>query len=359
MKNYLTSLCVASLILTSASYAQLSLENTEPKSHGEVIVLEKNTKQARTARHSHHQDAWIDSVEVSMLTDLNGNGYYSRFSVTFDADTRFQRLDTYAVLSLSNGLQDWTYFQTETLTLRGTRGDDAYRVTTTLTEAYPTDVYSITIKLYDATTKQLLATADRYNYPALNAHYLESSELDSQQHSQAYIDYHRVELFDALDSSGYFSSLKLTVDVDYPQRSEWVRVNMLVDVPGRGWRSLFKSDSFQVSGVQRSDRQDFTVYLDTGYPRGDYRYKLQVTGAYSGLILDEFYAHSDARLALQSRDMAAHSGGSTHTVYTEETYYGGSLSFGFSLVLLLVLLGRYLENPRYCQSRLARRARAV
>src|SRR5690606_8537839 len=102
-------------------------------------IIDKPRAQAR------HQPAgqplaWVDSVQVESLSDLNGNGYASRFLVQFDADTRLSSLQIYAELSLTDGVQSWPYFVTESLTLQGTRGDDAYQVTTTLAEDYPTVV---------------------------------------------------------------------------------------------------------------------------------------------------------------------------------------------------------------------------
>lgn len=324
---------------------------TLSKSHAEQVTVTKSPSVSRQ-RHANHADTWVDNVSMEALTDLNGNGYASRFAITFDADTVFAEHRVVAELRLDDGHQQWLYFTSDPIVLNGTRGDDAYRVTTTLSDNYATGVYAVTITLYDAQSGAVLNRATSYQFPALHALYLESSTLDSQQVSTAYLDYHRVSLFNNLDESGYFSSLTLQVDVDYPGRDAWLAVNLWLDIPGSGWYRVVRSEPFRVSGVSGADQQDMTVDLDSGYPAHHYRYKLQVVDIDSGLIMDEFLAEPDAYLALQSRDVADRGHGHHHDEhyddhyddhYTKDThYYAGSLhTNGLLLLLMVAALRRY------------------
>lgn len=123
---------------------------------------------------------WIYSAFNDLLVDDNGDGYYQRFRITFDADVDSGSADVYARLYLSLNGGPWNlYYTTGNISISGTAKDDAYSVVTTLSNGYPYGSYDVLIELYDAYTDALLTEAGPYDFVALSALPLEGQDYDN------------------------------------------------------------------------------------------------------------------------------------------------------------------------------------
>ncbi|MBC3766510.1 choice-of-anchor H family protein [Neptunicella marina] len=127
-------------------------------------------------------DFWIYDAWITLDVDTDGDGYYSGFSVEFDADTIYSHADVYARLYLSRGDEDfYEYHTTADFPIDGEDSTDSFVVETDLVDGFPTGDYELLIELYDATTNQLVASLDGYDDDDL---YLIPLESDNHEYRE-------------------------------------------------------------------------------------------------------------------------------------------------------------------------------
>lgn len=108
---------------------------------------------------------WIYDSWVGLVQDIDYDGYYSQFSVEFDADTIFANAPVYAVLYLGrNGTYDAIHVSSEFF-IYGEDSTDSFVIESTLVSGFPSYDYDILLELYDAQTEQLVAFSDSYDNP--------------------------------------------------------------------------------------------------------------------------------------------------------------------------------------------------
>ncbi len=131
----------------------------------------------------------IDTVATELITDLDADGYHSRFSVHFDANTYAdERIWLYAKLYLSLEGGPWTlYAVSDDFLIEGDSLLDDYRVETTLRDGFPSGYYDVRIELYDADSDDWLLTWGPYDDGSLRNLPLED------------------DVHDDMDNPGYFS----------------------------------------------------------------------------------------------------------------------------------------------------------
>ena len=106
---------------------------------------------------------WIYDSWVRLQQDLDYDGYFSTFSVEFDADTIFVDAPVYAVLYLGqNGVYDAIHVSSEFF-IYGEDSSDSFVIESTLVSGFPSYDYDILLELYDAQTEQLVAFSDGYD----------------------------------------------------------------------------------------------------------------------------------------------------------------------------------------------------
>ncbi|MCU7842380.1 MAG: choice-of-anchor H family protein [Candidatus Thiodiazotropha sp. (ex Monitilora ramsayi)] len=93
----------------------------------------------------------IFDAQTVISRDDDGDGYYHRLKVSFDADVESGTAWVYAKLYLSLEGGPWNhYFTTDVFSIEDDFSDDAYNVVTRLLDGYPTGYYDVLIELYDA-----------------------------------------------------------------------------------------------------------------------------------------------------------------------------------------------------------------
>jgi hypothetical protein len=91
----------------------------------------------------------IYDADVSLLSDLDGDGYHHAINVSFDVDVSYDSATVYAKLYLSRDGGPWSqYHTTDLFNIYGDNYSDAYEVTTELLEGYPPGYYDILIEVF-------------------------------------------------------------------------------------------------------------------------------------------------------------------------------------------------------------------
>ncbi|MFT5522027.1 MAG: hypothetical protein ACI9IA_002634, partial [Enterobacterales bacterium] len=133
-----------------------------------------NLRSDKLSNSSNSGPIYFYSVAVDMNYDNDGDGFYSDFTVSFDADTTYNYVTVYASLYVSLNGGAWEhYFTTDNFELNGSSNSDIYDVRTQLTNGFPPGSYDILIDLYDAYDDNLAATISSDTNYELAEHYLE------------------------------------------------------------------------------------------------------------------------------------------------------------------------------------------
>ncbi|MEL6869700.1 MAG: choice-of-anchor H family protein [Pseudomonadota bacterium] len=120
---------------------------------------EARTRKSRSAAsESINQDFWIFDADAQIFDDFDGDGFFTRIEVTFDADTIYDGANVFAVLYLSLEGGDWIeYGETNVFDIFGASGNDSYFYDTDLISGFPTGYYDVLIELYDDFDGRLVA----------------------------------------------------------------------------------------------------------------------------------------------------------------------------------------------------------
>lgn len=129
-----------------------------------------------------NQDFWIFDATTVIRDDFDGDGFYTRVELDFDADTVFEFADVYAVLYLSLEGGDWIeYGVTDVFRIYGASGNDTYFFDSDLVAGFPTGYYDVLIDLYDTFDDRLVASFGPSDSAELFDLPLESQSLDSEE----------------------------------------------------------------------------------------------------------------------------------------------------------------------------------
>ena len=130
-----------------------------------------------------------------LILDIDEDGYYKSFSVTFDADILSSMANeqavVYADLYLSQNGGPWVlYFSSDDFVITGEDSEDEFEVVTQLDSGYVADHYDVLIDLYEVGFSPVVATYSANNTNALYALPLESSDYDPEYIAVEYYDEH-------------------------------------------------------------------------------------------------------------------------------------------------------------------------
>jgi hypothetical protein len=132
-----------------------------------------------------HHSFSIFTGYSQLITDIDEDGYYQSFSVSFDADILSpmpnQQALVYADLYLSRNGGPWElYFSTDDFVITGEDSNDEFEVVTQLDTGYLPDHYDVLIDLYEVGFSDVVATYSSNDSNALYALPLESSDYDPE-----------------------------------------------------------------------------------------------------------------------------------------------------------------------------------
>lgn len=154
-------------------------------------LLEQTTGQVMH-KTDYHQFS-IYSADTYLYEDVDEDGYYRAFSVSFDADVHSsnynEAVNVYAELYLSKAGGPWQHFySSDIFTIVGDSSNDGYEVLTTLYEWHDSDYYDVLIDLYEVGYPEVVATYSGYDTDTLYGLPLESVDYD-QPYYDTYVEY--------------------------------------------------------------------------------------------------------------------------------------------------------------------------
>lgn len=132
-----------------------------------------------------NQDFWIYDSWLTLVDDDDYDGYYSSFSLSFDADTFFQSHELYAVIYLGDAVEYKSVYVTSVFTIFGETSDDYLTLDIELVSGYRPYDYDIRIELYDAHNDSRVAVYDAFDDADLAL-----VSLESRSNDQPYQDRH-------------------------------------------------------------------------------------------------------------------------------------------------------------------------
>lgn len=124
-------------------------------------------------------DFWIYDSWLSLDLDLDYDGYFSKFTLEFDADTIYADAPVYAVIYLGTNEQYESIHVTSEFYIYGEDGSDSFVIESELIRGFPPRDYDVLIELYDAYSEELVAVADYYADADLSYVSLESENYES------------------------------------------------------------------------------------------------------------------------------------------------------------------------------------
>jgi len=137
-----------------------------------------NIKASHTSSGS-YSDITIYDAATDLISDINYDGFYHRFSVAIDVDTIYDTSYVYARLHLSLEGGPWNHYATsQNYHIYGDSQTDIFVIETELADGFPPGYYDIKIDLYDADTGQWLLNYGPYEDTSLSNLPLEDSYYD-------------------------------------------------------------------------------------------------------------------------------------------------------------------------------------
>jgi len=124
-------------------------------------------------------DVYVYDSSADLISDLNDDGFYHRFSIAIDVDTVYDISTVYAKLYLSLEGGPWNHYATsENYHIYGDSESDIFVIETELGDGFPPGYYDVKVDLYDADTGRWLSDYGPYEDGSLSALPLEDSYYD-------------------------------------------------------------------------------------------------------------------------------------------------------------------------------------
>ena len=148
------------------------LESSEPVIRAKPTQAENYAQSPTAEAHAgianrHDQLFEIYAADVSLISDLDDDGYHHALKVVFDVDVSHDGATVYAKLYLSREGEPWSqYFTTDLFYIHGDDVADTYEVETELLEGYPPGYYAVLVEIYSLDHAYLVASE------VLDYHYL-------------------------------------------------------------------------------------------------------------------------------------------------------------------------------------------
>ncbi len=165
----------------SASQSESLLQglSVEQKQQHRETKFNGTSKQFASTSFVTTSDFWIYDSWLSLDLDLDYDGYYSKFTLEFDADTVYADAPVYAVIYLGTNDYYESIHVTSEFYIYGEDSSDSFVIASELIRGFPPRDYDVLIELYDAYSEQLVATADYYTDADLSYVSLESENYES------------------------------------------------------------------------------------------------------------------------------------------------------------------------------------
>ena len=289
---------------------------------------------------SYGPDFSMYAVWFDFKGDDDGDGYYHKFDVNFDVDTRFSSADIYVTGQLDNGIQ---LFRTVPYTIYGATGADSYRVTVLLTDGYPSGQYGMTLKVYDAHTDALLLTYGPQQDDRMGQLYLEDVNHEAVAANTLELFRFDYTLSGDTNGDGYYTQADVTLDVDAPNQTRTLYASLyLIDNNGN-WIPVQDSPDFTVSGYSSQDTISVAFSLDSGFSPQNYRFGVEIYDAQSNNLMLTSVTPDNAPVKMESSDYDQNYYGGSDSQVSVHYHSAGSLPLPFLGGIVLLLLARRIK----------------
>jgi len=269
----------------------------------------------------------IYSADTFLNVDFDGDGYYSVFTIEFDADfDQAEYRDVYGVIYYSQNGAPWALFSTtEIFTIFSNDSNDFYSATFTLDSDFQADEYDFLIDLYEDGFSDRVATFG----PDDGTNQLYALPLEDEAHEVA-ITYVATDLSGDADADGFYTDLTLEYDIDSALVGETVYAEMVITSLSAGWQQVLSSDDY-ILGTQ-TEFVDLT--FNSGYPAGRYDIQINIVNSSTGEVI------ADAGQEYASlNSLPIESINNDTPVHVDVVVHDGG-SFGWSVVFLGLLAMR-------------------
>lgn len=150
------------------------------------------SRNKRASRNINHGSFVIYEGYTQLIEDLDIDGYYQTFSVTFDADfisySPHDSAVVYAELYLSENGGPWQhYYTTDSFVIQGESTNDSFEVYSTLSQGFNPNQYDVLIDLYEEGYPYIVTSYSSDDSNALFALPLESSDYDITYYEEIHV----------------------------------------------------------------------------------------------------------------------------------------------------------------------------
>lgn len=149
-------------------------------------------RSAGNTKHSDHRDpdVWIANVGTLLSGDHDGDGYFSGFNLSIDADVEWGHSDIYLSIYLQeHGTDNQLFHTSSTYTIYGDSESDEYGIEVELLDNYPANIYDIQIDVHDAYSYEVLDSVSSEHMQNLGALPLESEHRHPPQPDETVVEH--------------------------------------------------------------------------------------------------------------------------------------------------------------------------
>lgn len=190
-KKYEVAKAISTNQLKTLAYKGMRREDVSIARQQEIKALSSKNVVTHAAQPSiERSSAFYYSFSIyngysQLIEDIDEDGYFQTFSVTFDADLLSPSINdqavVYADLYLSEDGGPWIlYFSSDDFVITGDTTEDEFEVITQLDSGYRPNNYDVLIDLYEAGYSDVVATYSSNDSNELYGLPLESSDYDPE-----------------------------------------------------------------------------------------------------------------------------------------------------------------------------------
>lgn len=271
----------------------------------------------------------IFSADSILNYDLDGDGYYSDFTIDFDADFDNGAADVYGVIYYSVDGGDWTELtETDVFSIYSDLATDSYSVSTQLNFGFPSNDYDILIDLYEDGLAGIVATISSDDVDSLYALPLEDEE------HEVSISYVESDLFGDADGDGFYTDLTLEYDINSQLSGEVVYAEIVLTNVVGGWEQTVSTSDF----VLGNNTEFVDLTFNAGYPPGWYDVTIYLVNSQTGEVIVDVGPEFSSLKSLPIESI--NNDNFNDSIIDNEIHVsgGGSVGWGFLLLSALGLL---------------------
>ncbi len=268
--------------------------------------------------------------------DGDGDGYYSDFTVEFDADYDNGTAEVYAKIYTSQNGGDWEeLFITDVFVISFDATDDFQSITTALNFGFPTGNYDILIDLYENGISGIVASLEPSTDGDLFALPLEDQEHERTSNASS-ISFVASTLSKDFDGDGFYTELSLEYDIETPYSGDIVYAEIVVIDTFDGSRQFLSSDHFELG----SQTEIIDLTFNAGYPSGWYDIQINLINVFTDEVIANAAQEFSSLKSLPIESIEKDNTVSSFEPEVDVVIHAGSFGLGVILFGFMGLISR-------------------